>query len=407
MITSSSAPWITKVFFATLCICLSTYSTAKPAFNDTSSFIQVNVTSANDQLLPPKTRSTKTKKNKSKKNKEGLKVNDTIKHSGESNDLDSTLETSSSSTPPSKQNKTNAAILNTSKADKKTGKSDKSTKIPPVVLIVAFLAVAVIIRKKITKVTPVQYSPIKSDEIADTDTSFTYGVSVAKNVSSRFNTEKISVSSATNDEWGWEDGNDDIELAQPRRNVSPKNSPSTEAKIKPSPAVFRQNRSLSDSKESVSIKSKEKDSWDEESDWGDTSRPNSITKQTSITSTPNDIESLMAETKASHGFKITSLGKKSSPPAQRKTREPAEDDIFASMGLCAKPKQFSSNSISSNSTEKTSSSTKLARDTSAMAADDRVNVVSDSQDNSLEYMRESDQDSNWDDDGDLDDLLDD
>jgi len=218
---------------------------------------------------------------------------------------------------------------------------------------------------------------------------------------------RISVSSATNDEWGWEDGNDDIELAQPRRNISPKNSSSTEAKIKSSPTVFRKNRSISDSKESVSINSKEKDSWDVESDWDDTSRPNSITKQTSITSTSNDIESLMAETKASHGFNITSLGKKSAPLAQQKKKEPAEDDIFASMGLCAKPKQFSSNSISSNSTGKSSSSAKLVRETSAMAAENRLNVVSDSQDNSLEYMRESDQDSNWDDDGDLDDLLDD
>jgi len=399
MIRSSSTPWITKVFFVTLCICLSTYSAAKTAFNDTSSLIQVRVTSANDQVLSKK-RLTKTKKKKSQ-------TNDTIKHSGESSDSDSKLKSLSSSKQPITQNKTNAAILNTSKADKKTGKSEKSTKIPPVVLIVAFLVVAVIIRKKITKVTPVEYSPIKSDDIADTDTSFTYGVSVAKNVSSRFNTEKISVSSATNDEWGWEDGNDDIELAQPRRNISPKNSSSTEAKIKSSPTVFRKNRSISDSKESVSINSKERDSWDVESDWDDTSRPNSITKQTSITSTSNDIESLMAETKASHGSNITSLGKKSAPLAQQKKKEPAEDDIFASMGLCAKPKQFSSNSISSNSTGKSSSSAKLVRETSAMAAENRLNVVSDSQDNSLEYMRESDQDSNWDDDGDLDDLLDD
>ena len=106
----------------------------------------------------------------------------------------------------------------------------------------------------------------------------------------------------------------------------------------------------------------------------------------------DDIQSLLRET----GSQITSLGKKNTvpkPTVQRK--KPVEDDIFASMGL------------SSFNESKPKPSTKPAPTSAQSLPSNFSNTFSSTPSNALTADVGVDDGSNWDDDGDLDDLFDD
>lgn len=102
--------------------------------------------------------------------------------------------------------------------------------------------------------------------------------------------------------------------------------------------------------------------------------------------------------------RITSLGEKKQKPTPKKPERKQEDDIFASMGLSAKPKF-------TPAPKPTSGPSPLATGGSRWAQTTATTMTTPSTNFGAAELKATasmdDDDDNWDDDGDLDDLLDD
>uniref|UniRef100_A0A7S1ZW10 Uncharacterized protein n=1 Tax=Trieres chinensis TaxID=1514140 RepID=A0A7S1ZW10_TRICV len=275
--------------------------------------------------------------------------------------------------------------------------------------------------------------------LSGADDDFSFAVTAATgssgvNGGEPYNQETVPLSSATEDEWGWEDGGGDVEMATGANNrlkeeddlqmamalsisesqskstplsaMQPKNVISTKTKSTSSPVGISSSGTSSaavgigvgtgagSSRFSVASTS--------------APTPAPAPAPAPAVSRPDDFATLLAESRPNHvpsSQYITSFSKKTKPPVPQKVeKKTAEDDIFASMGLSAKPK-FSTNTVPTSSRFGAATSTSGWRST--LGAGSSSNVTSSLAAAAEVNADDLDTGSNWDDDNDLDDLLDD
>lgn len=292
---------------------------------------------------------------------------------------------------------------------------------------------------------------------------FTYGASIASNIreftggsrnlSRRHLQEMVPLSTANEDEWGWENSNASHDLERGVIAASAKEEEDLQMAL----AMSLSEKSSTSGESSVSSKRRtvqsripapapaptptptpaveQSDSWDDVGSWDEHAPIDVSSSSTKVPPTPmsspdpiggktfsaagtavtaQSIEELLREqAKKSKVPTITSLSmpkpaSKTSISPKKKPKKKEEEDIFASMGLSALPKRTNTNltSASSVSTKSTVQTTNIRKKSSPPSWQQKEEIKS----NALPAVDDGGSlggSDHWGDDGDLDDLLED